>query len=289
MVTSIKNNAGYDLRNLFVGSEGTLGFVSAATLKLCEPPSQLKTFLWALPSLKTGIEILGQLRSRSLMIHSFEVFSRNCYELVHRTRGFAKPFDGKAPYYLLFEVDTFGSPEVSRSLDSWMEECFAGGLIEEGFVACSSSDARAFWAWRENITESLSLKAKVYKHDLAVPVRHIDSFAQGIESRADLWFGADNLYLFGHLGDGSLHVNLTKPEGMSLEEFRNKCERHNHDLFSLVHTHKGSIAAEHGVGLLKREFLAYSCSPEEIAVMRAIKQIFDPLGLMNPGKLLSSP
>ncbi len=282
-----KNNTGYDLRNIFIGSEGTLGMVTAATLKLCEAPRELKTFLWALPSLKTGIDVLGELRSRSLMIHSYEVLSNNCFELVHKCQGFAKPFSKAAPYYLVFEVDTFGAADVSETLEKWMESCFERGVVEEAFMASSPADARSFWAWRENITESLSQTAKVYKNDLAVPLREIADFAAKLEKQAGAWFGEDRLFLFGHLGDGSLHVNLAKPDSMELGEFRALCEKHNHELFALVQTHKGSIAAEHGIGLLKREFLHYSKSPGEIRLMRSLKTVFDPLGLMNPGKLLA--
>jgi len=281
-----KNNPGYDMRNLFIGSEGTLGFITAATLKLCEAPRDLKTFLWALPSLQVGIDVLGELRSRSMMIHSYEVFSKNCFELVHKTRGFPKPFTGEAPFYLLFEVDTFASPDAVAKLESWMETCFERELISEGFMASSSSDVRSFWAWRENITESLNQVAKVYKNDLAVPLREMASFAAGLESKAGAWFGEDRLFLFGHLGDGSLHVNLAKPDAMDLSEFRKLCETHNHELFALVQSHRGSIAAEHGIGLLKRDFLQYSKSSEEIRLMRELKKVFDPKGLMNPGKLL---
>lgn len=281
-----KNNTGYDMRNLFVGSEGTLGFVTAATLKLCEAPRELKTFLWALPSLAVGLEVLGELRSRSLMIHSFEVFSKNCYELVQRVRGFAKPFAEEAPYYLLFELDTFLSPSMAEAMEAWMEDFFSRSTVREGFLASSPSDARSFWAWRENITESLSMTAKVYKNDLAVPIKTMPAFARELEEMAGKWFGPENLFLFGHLGDGSLHVNLAKPAAMDPVEFRARCEEHNHELFALVQRHRGSIAAEHGIGLLKRDFLQYSKSPEEIALMRAVKELFDPKGLMNPGKLL---
>ena len=283
-----KNNTGYDLRNLFIGSEGTLGFVTAATLKLCEAPRELKTFLWALPTLAVGIELLGELRARSLMIHSYEVFSKNCLELVHRVRGQAKPFAVDAPFYLLFEVDTFASQAVLENLESWMLSCFERGLVNEGFMASSASDVRSFWGWRENITESLSLTAKVYKNDLAVPLREIAAFAKGLEKSAGAWFGEDRLFLFGHLGDGSLHVNLAKPDAMEIDAFRKRCETHNHELFELVRTHKGSIAAEHGIGLLKRDFLHYSKSPGELTLMRGLKKVFDPQGLMNPGKLLAT-
>jgi FAD/FMN-containing dehydrogenase len=283
-----KNNTGYDLRNLFIGSEGTLGFVTAATLKLCEAPRELKTFLWALPALEVGTKVLGELRELGFMLHSFEVFSKNCYELVQRVRGFARPFEKPAPFYLLFEVDTLGAPATVEKLEAWMGSCFDRAVVEEAFMASSPADVRSFWAWRENITESLNQTTKVYKNDLAVPLREIAAFAHALESRAGHWFGEERLFLFGHLGDGSLHVNLSKPDGMEMSEFLKLCERHNHELFALVQNHRGSIAAEHGIGLLKRDFLHYSKSPVELRLMKELKKVFDPQGLMNPGKLLSN-
>ncbi|MEO5668623.1 MAG: FAD-linked oxidase C-terminal domain-containing protein, partial [Bdellovibrionota bacterium] len=268
-------------------SEGTLGFVTAATLKLCEAPREVKTLFWALPSLQTGVEILGELREQSLLIHSYEVFSKNCFELVHKIRSFSKPFHDDAPYYLLFEIESFGSNDVVEKLEAWMGSVFERRLVHEGFMASSPSDVRAFWGWRENITESLNQVAKVYKNDLAVPLREMAAFVAELETRAGKWFGNDKLFLFGHLGDGSLHVNLAKPDAMEIGEFRMLCEKHNHELFALVQRHRGSIAAEHGIGLLKRDFLGYSKSPEEITLMRALKKVFDPKNLMNPGKLLA--
>jgi|GEM_PF-15829 len=284
-----KNNTGYDFRNLFIGSEGTLGIVTAATLKLCEPPKSLHTFLFALNSFDQAIHILAGLRSRGLVIHTYEVFSKNCIQLVQKVTQRTSPFAKDTwEQFLLFEIDTQGSPETLQHLNTYIEELFETNFIEEGFLSQSPKDARDYWFWRENITESLNTQGKVYKNDIAIPIISLPSFMTDLEKICSSWFGKEQLFLFGHIGDGNIHINLLKPRDMNQDEFLKKCEFHNDELFALIKKYKGSIAAEHGIGLLKARYLNYSKSSEEIRLMQETKKLFDTKGLLNPGKLFPS-
>lgn len=283
-----KNNTGYDFRNLFIGSEGTLGIISAATLKLCEAPKSLQSFLFALESLEQALEILADLRSRGLVLHTFEVFSKNCLELVKQVTSKASPFeDPKWPFYLLFEVDTLGSSETLNAVQTYVEELFLKQRLHEGFLAQSAADSRSYWFWRENITESLNTQGKVYKNDISVPVSSLPAFIKELESLTHSRFGAAQVFLFGHLGDGNIHVNLLQTKEMDSKKFVESYDDYTEHLFALVQKYRGSIAAEHGIGMIKTRHLHYSRSADEIDLMKKVKSVFDPQGLLNPGKIFT--
>jgi FAD/FMN-containing dehydrogenase/GrpB-like predicted nucleotidyltransferase (UPF0157 family) len=283
-----KNNTGYDFRNLFIGSEGTLGVITAATLKLCEAPQSLQTFLLGLSKLNQAIEILAKLRAQGFVLHTFEVFSKNCKEIVQKLTHKNFPFqDPQWSFYLLFEVDTLHSPQTLNKLNLFIEKILSDALITEAFHSQSPKDSRDYWFWRENITESLNTQGMVYKNDVAVPIRSIAPFMDELQDMSKDWFGPSQVFLFGHLGDGNIHINLLKPKSLDAESFLKQCETHNEALFKLLQKYKGSIAAEHGIGLLKKRYLHYSRNTHEIQLMKQVKELFDPKGLLNPGKIFS--
>lgn len=281
-----KNNTGFDFRNLFIGSEGSLGIITAATLKLCEAPKSLNTLLFAIDSIKKSLIILERIRQKGMMIHTYEVFSKNCLEKVHQVTHKSLPFpNSDSPYYLLLEIDTLSSEIAQQNLNLFLEELFSDEILSEGFLSQSDKETRDFWFWRENITESLNTLGKIYKNDLSVPHSHLNDFMNDLVPLTSSWFGPNHVFLFGHIGDGSIHVNLLQPKDLSTEQFLAQCQSHNIALFELVQKYKGSIAAEHGIGLLKSAYVKYSKSEEEIALMKQIKKVFDPKGLLNPNKL----
>lgn len=276
-----KNNTGYDFRHLLVGSEGTLAVITAATLKLAPLPRASRVLLLAVAGFPAVLEILRDARARRLQLLAFECWSRACLEVVRDEMGFPDPFAEPSPLYALVEVE-----EGEADLDAWLNETLEKGLVNDGTLASDPEGIRRLWRYRENITESLSHRGLVYKNDLALPLRELPAFTATLQREAPAWYPQCAVYIFGHIGDGNLHINVLDAAGRAGPDFRALCEKSNHPLFSLVRQHGGSIAAEHGIGLLKREFLSYSRTPPEIALMKSVKAAFDPLNLLNPGKIL---
>jgi len=277
-----KNNTGYDLRHLLIGSEGTLAVITEATLKLAPLSRASRVLLFALADFPSVLEILRDARQKRLPLLAFECWSRACLEVVRDEMGFADPFQAPAALYALVEIE-----EGQADLDAWLGEILERGIVADGTLASDPEGIRRLWRFRENITESLSHRGLVYKNDLALPLRELPAFTQALEDSAAAWYPQCSVYIFGHIGDGNLHVNVLDAAGREPKEFRGLCEKSNHPLFALVRRHGGSIAAEHGIGLLKRDFLEYSRSPAEIALLRGIKRAFDPDNLLNPGKIFA--
>lgn len=276
-----KNNTGYDLRQLVIGSEGTLCFVTAATLKLCAPPRRLATFFLALSSLEQALGVLRAVRTQGNPVQAFEVLTRRCLESVLEHRQWTDPFAQPHVFYALVELESI----EDSLLEPFMEYLLQHALIADGTLAQGPEQARQLWGYREGITESLAARGQVYKNDLALPLAQLAAFTAELWSGCAQWYGAAPFFVFGHLGDGNLHVNVLKPESQSREDFLRDCEAANDQLFGLVQKYGGSIAAEHGIGLLKKKYLGYSRRPLEIEIMRAIKKVWDPQGLLNPGKI----
>lgn len=280
-----KNNTGIDLRQVFIGSEGTLGVISEAVLKLARIPGPSDVFFFALGSIDQVLKLFHETRSAPFTTMAFEFLTHNCLKVVTENRKLSSPFSEAHPAYVLFEVERPQSPDAQTLLDQWLSSLFEQGLVLDGTLAQSPREARDLWSLREGISESLSQSGFVYKNDIALPITQLSSFIpklyQVLENRNSEW----EVYLFGHIGDGNLHVNTMKPGKMNQDEFVAQCKEADSDLFDLVKSHQGSISAEHGIGLLKKPFLSYSRSKEEIALMRKIKQVFDPQNLLNPGKI----
>jgi FAD/FMN-containing dehydrogenase len=276
-----KNNTGIDLRQLFIGSEGVLGIVTSATLKLAPVPRHLDVMLFAVTDLAAVLRLFERARRAPFVLSAFELFTDRCYARLQRHRGLPLPIAARSSHYVLVEAEA----AVPDELERWLGEILEEGVVLDGTLAENLGRARALWELREGISESLSATGMPHKNDVALPIAELEGFVAELEGLfAREWPGFE-ICLFGHVGDGNLHVNVMKPDDMSKSDFLAHAHAADARMFELVRAHRGSISAEHGIGLLKKDFLHFSRTPEEIAVFRAIKRALDPKGLLNPGKV----
>jgi FAD/FMN-containing dehydrogenase len=277
-----KNNTGVDLRQLFIGSEGTLGVITEATLKLTRLPGRVQVFLFALDGLTAVLRLFEAARRGPFTVMAYEFFTDKCVARLARHRTVRPPFEQPASHYVLLEVEA----AAEGSLDGWLGSLFESGLVQDGVLAADGDQAKSLWALREGISESLSATGTPHKNDLALPIAGLGAFCGELEALLAERYPEWELCLFGHIGDGNLHVNVMKPEALASAEFLTRTHAVDADVMALVQRHKGSVSAEHGIGLLKRDWLGYSRSPAELVLMRGLKTQLDPLGLLNPGKVL---
>lgn len=273
----VKNASGYDLRHLFIGSEGTLGVIVEATLQLTDPPPQQQVMVLGLPSLSAIMQVFSRLRC-GLVLSAFEFFTEAALRHV-AADGARRPFDPGPWYYVLAEFD-----EDEANALSLFEVSLSEGLVCDGVISQSGAQARELWRLREGITESLA-RDRPYKNDIAVRVSDVAAFLERIDALFEREYPRFEVIWFGHIGDGNLHISILPPPDWSREAFEAECERVTHKLGELLQEFGGSISAEHGIGLLKRPYLPYTRSPAEIELMRRMKEVFDPAGILNPGKL----
>ncbi|MBL9039679.1 MAG: FAD-binding oxidoreductase [Archangium sp.] len=278
-----KNNTGVDLRQLFIGSEGTLGVITEATLKLARLPERVDVFLFSLDDLQGVLRLFDEARRGPFTIMAYEFFTAACSARLERHRKLRLPFENAGSHSVLLEVEA-ANPEA---LDAWLAALFERGLVRDGTLAADVSQQRVLWQLREGISESLSATGLPHKNDISLPITQLDTFCASLEKLLAQRYPSWELCLFGHIGDGNLHVNIMKPDTMDAATFHTKTHEVDRDVFELVRTHQGSISAEHGVGLLKRDFLGYSRTTAELELMRALKRALDPAGILNPGKILS--
>ncbi len=292
-----KDNTGYDLRDMYIGSEGTLGVITAAVLKLFPLPAAQTIALAAVPSTREALALLNLAQSRvGAALTAFEVLTDTCMELViDHVPGTRRPVTEASPWYVLLELSITGQPDQAEAQASQMMEDLLGAAMETGWVTDAAISANlaqfeALWAIRENISESQSAVGKTIKHDIALPVSRIPDFLESTDAAIAQAFPQVRQVVFGHLGDGNLHYNASPQPGMGGAEhaaaflaLEGPLNRLVHDA---VHAFGGSISAEHGLGVLRRDESARFKSPLELKLMRNIKQALDPKGLMNPGKLL---
>jgi FAD/FMN-containing dehydrogenase len=279
---AIKNNTGYDLRQLFIGSEGTLGVIVAATLRLRVRSRQPRVALCAVRSDEAVMQVFARMRATpGLELDAFEFFDGAClpYVLEQRGSGGLGPFEGKAPRCVLIEVEG-----PCAALDQAISEAQEADEIDDALLSASSAQVQALWAWREQIGESLH-RHHPHKCDVSVPIPEIPAFLAAwralMASHSSDWVAL----AFGHVGDGNVHLNVLAPRGLEAEEVRTRSRALDQQVYALVEAHRGSISAEHGIGLAKREFLHHSRSATEIELMRGIKRLLDPQDLFNPGKI----
>ncbi len=278
----VKNAAGYDLRHLFIGSEGTLGFVVEAEVRLTRPPEPQLVMVLGVARFRDLLAVLARFQSE-LTLSAFEFFSELALEKVTSHRALPRPLAGAAPFYALIEFD---ESAMERAMAAF-EHCVAEGWVPDGVLSQSETQAANLWQLREGISESLAPRTP-YKNDLSVRISRMPDFLDDVDTLVRDSYPDVEVCWYGHIGDGNLHLNILKPPSVSQEEFFRRCHHISPRIFEAVAERDGSISAEHGVGLLKRDFLGYSRSPEEITVMRGIKSVLDPNGVMNPGKLLGA-
>jgi FAD/FMN-containing dehydrogenase len=274
-----KNNTGADLRQLFIGSEGTLGIITEATLKLTRLVERTDVMLFAVQDLAAVLALFRAARKGPFTLAAFEFFTDRCMGRLLRHRKLRLPFSAPVSHYVLVEAEAAGD------LDPWMAALADQGLILDGTRAQSAQQAAELWALREGISESLSATGLPHKNDVALPICALEAFCGELEAVFAAKYPGWEICLFGHIGDGNIHVNVMKPDDLDVGEFRQRTQAADHDLFALVHKLHGSISAEHGIGLLKKPYLGYTRSAAELTVLRALKQALDPLGILNPGKI----
>ena len=284
-----KDNTGYDLRGLFIGAEGTLGIITAAVLKLFPQP---RTQLTALAAMRTPDDALKLLllaqRHCEATLTAFELMSDFCLRLVaQHFPQMQTPFPQPYPQYVLLELSGSESEEHANGmLERLITEALEQDLIHDAVVASSIAQSRALWNLREHIPLAQAEEGKNIKHDVSVPISRIGEFIRTTDALLQQQFQGCRMVTFGHLGDGNLHYNVSPPENESDETFIAHQPEVNRVVHDSVHRFGGSISAEHGLGALKRDEITQYKSEVEMNMMRAIKQALDPLGLMNPGKVL---
>ncbi|MER2566335.1 MAG: FAD-binding oxidoreductase [Myxococcaceae bacterium] len=277
-----KNNTGVDLRQLFIGSEGILGVITEATLKLTRLPEKVDVFLFSVPDLQGVLALFEEARKGPFTVMAYEFFTDKCSRRLEAHRKIRPPFEAPSTHSVLLEVEA----AKPGALDGWLASLFERGLVTDGTLAADSDQAKFLWSLREGISESLSATGLPHKNDISLPISGLKRFCDELEALLAQKYPGWELCLFGHIGDGNLHVNIMKPDAMEKAEFLARTHACDEDVFTLVKAHRGSISAEHGIGLLKKDFLGYSRTPTELALMKALKRSFDPKGLLNPGKVL---
>ncbi len=286
-----KDNSGYDLAQLLVGSEGTLAVISAATLALQPMPRQRETVWLAVDSPQAALAVLARVR-RALgeTLTAFELMPAQAMAFVlDYLDGAGCPVEATSPWHVLIECDSAVVGTWLRStLLEVLEAVIEHGEATDGALAQSEIQRAAFWQLRESISDAQGLGGVSLKHDVSVPTVAIPEFIERTLAELAVLVPGIRPCVFGHVGDGNLHFNLSQPEAMSADAFRALEEQINHCVFARVRSLDGSIAAEHGVGLLRRERLAGTKDPAALEAMKRIKRALDPLGLLNPGKVLPS-
>ena len=282
-----KDNTGYDLKHLFIGAEGTLGLITAATLKLFPRPRTHATAWVALPDPAAAVRLLGHLRDAAGdNVTAFEIVGRAALDLVLKHIPNARdPLAGKPAWQLLIELSG-ARDDLGVTLEQALQSAAEAGVIDDAVLAASEAQTAALWALRENVSEAQKIEGVSIKHDIAVPVSRIAEFIARADAALRAAFPQVRIVCFGHIGDGNLHYNQSRSDAQSNADFIAQTESVNRIVHDLVHELGGSISAEHGLGQLKREEVLRYKSGTEMDLMRAVKQALDPRGLMNPGKLL---
>ncbi|MCX7892096.1 MAG: FAD-binding oxidoreductase [Burkholderiales bacterium] len=284
-----KDNTGYDLKQLFLGAEGTLGIITAAVLELFPLPAGRATAIAALDTPAQAVELLGLMKARcGERLTAFELFSDYALALVLKHfPGSAAPFTARHPQYALVELEDTQSEEAARGLaEAALAEALQCGVVRDAVLAASEAQSRALWSLRENMSEAQAAEGKNIKHDVSVPTSRIAAFVAATDAALARAFPGVRMVTFGHLGDGNLHYNAAAPEGVDPERWMANQAAVNRIVHDSVAAFGGSISAEHGLGQAKREEILRYKSPVEMDLMRRVKAALDPLGIMNPGKVI---
>jgi len=287
-----KDNTGYDLRDLFIGAEGTLGVITAASLKLFPRPRTVETVFLAVRDLGAAVRLLSRLRTATGdSITSFEFLPRLAVELATRhVPGVTDPLERPWDAYVLCEVSTArDDPALRGLLESALGAALDDGELLDAVLAESLAQRAALWKLRESVPEAQRAEGASIKHDVSVPVAALPRFLEQASAAALAVVPAGRMVPYGHVGDGNLHFNMSVPLGADPQQFLAQAPAVHAAVYEVVRSFRGSISAEHGIGRLKREALARHRSPVDLDVMRAIKRALDPNGILNPGKVLPGP
>ncbi|QLL13152.1 FAD-binding oxidoreductase [Pseudomonas chlororaphis] len=280
----VKNATGYDLRQLFIGAEGTLGFVVEATMRLERAPNNLTAMVLGTPDFDSIMPVLHAFQGK-LDLTAFEFFSDKALAKILGRGDVPAPFETDCPFYVLLEFEA-SNEDVANDALATFEHCVEQGWVLDGVMSQSEQQLQNLWKLREYISETISHWTP-YKNDISVTVSKVPAFLKDIDAIVAENYPDFEVVWYGHIGDGNLHLNILKPDELSKDEFFAKCATVNKWVFETVEKYNGSISAEHGVGMTKRDYLTYSRSPVEIDYMKAVKAVFDPNGIMNPGKIFA--
>lgn len=278
-----KDNTGYDLRDLFIGAEGTLGIITAAVLKLFPKPRTQETGFIAVPSPQAAVDLLSLAKEMSgNRVVAFELIADIALQFAIRHAGVRHPLSESSPWYVLAEL----SDPVPGAMMTLLEAAMERGLVTDAALAQSDAQRSNFWAARELISESQKPEGGSIKHDIAVPVSQVPQFLAEADAAVTRLLPGCRFISFGHLGDGNIHYNVSQPIGMDKAKYLDLWNAMNDVVFEVVGRLNGSISAEHGIGRLKAHRMTAIKSPVEIEMMRGLKRMFDPNNILNPGRVL---
>lgn len=278
----IKNATGYDFRHLFIGAEGTLGIVTKAQIKLERQPKNLTVMVLGVEKFTDIMQILSNFQAK-IDLTAFEFFDKVAMDKLLKAEKVVRPFETDCPFYALLEFEAPYEQVMDEAM-SVFEQCMADGLLVDGVMSQSLSQAEELWKLREYISETIS-HFTPYKNDVSVLISYVPDFIADIDKIVADNYPDFEVCWFGHIGDGNLHLNILKPENLTKDEFFDKCKVVNQYVFETVQKYNGSISAEHGVGMTKKPYLTYTRSQAEVEYMKQLKAVFDPNHVMNKGKL----
>src|SRR5580658_7626646 len=283
-----KDNTGYDLKNLFIGAEGTLGIITAAVLRLVPRPRSVETAFAGITSAEAGLELLGLAQERAGNdVTSFEIMTRQGVEFVLKYgSGCRDPLAAPHPWYVLIELSSQQRQGLREVLEDILGRGVERGLVTDATIADSLEQAKAFWRIREMFGEVQGHAGGSIKHDVSVPVAAVPAFIKEANAAVTALIPGCRPLPFGHLGDGNIHYNVTQPVGADKAEYLKRWDDVNAAVFAVVKKYGGSISAEHGVGVVKRDLLPSVKDPVAFSLMRDLKQLLDPKGILYPGKVL---
>ncbi|UYO50066.1 FAD-binding oxidoreductase [Rhodopseudomonas palustris] len=281
-----KDNTGYDLRDLFIGAEGTLGIITAATLKLFPKPRAVETAFVGLQSPDDALKLLGIAQGEAAgNLTSFELIAETPLDFSVRHANNRDPLEARYPWYVLIELSS-PRDDARAALESILERGFEDGIVVDAAIASSVQQQQAFWKLREEISPAQKPEGGSIKHDISVPVAAVPQFIEQANAAVVKLIPGSRPVPFGHLGDGNIHYNVTQPIGADKAEFLARWHDVNKVVFDVVLRLGGSISAEHGIGVMKRDELPEVKDKTAIELMRSIKALLDPHGIMNPGKVV---
>nr|WP_210326440.1 FAD-binding oxidoreductase [Bartonella apis] len=284
-----KDNSGYDLKDLFIGAEGTLGIITAAVMKLFPKPQGKAVAYAGMKSPEKALELLllAQKKGGS-MLTGFELMAKVGMEMsLNYVKGAHAPLEHESEWYVLLDLSSSHSDgEAANTMEDILADALQQGIIEDASIAQSVSQQKEFWRLREDMSPAQKLEGGSIKHDISVPIASIPDFISEAEKIIETISPGARIVCFGHMGDGNLHYNVSQPVGADKQAYLSLWGEMNHRIHTLVMSYNGSFSAEHGIGQLKRKELVAFKSPVAFSLMRSIKQVFDPKNIMNPGKML---